>query len=49
VDAKSCAPDNAPTGELMRVVLEYIELRPQRLHEPFMKLVQEALRDKWPC
>jgi hypothetical protein len=49
VDAKSCAPENAPIGELMRVVLEYIEVRPQRLHEPFMKLVQEALRNKWPC
>jgi hypothetical protein len=49
VDPKSCAPENAPIGELMRVVLEYIEVRPQRLHEPFMNLVQEALRNKWPC
>jgi hypothetical protein len=33
----------------MRVVLAYIELGPQRLNEPFMKLLVEALRNEWPC
>ena len=49
VDAKSCAPENATNSQLMHVVLAYIEVRPQRMHEEFMKLVVEALRSAWPC
>jgi Rap1a immunity proteins len=49
IDAKSCAPDNATNNQLMRVVLAYIEVRPQRMNEEFMKLVVEALRSAWPC
>jgi hypothetical protein len=30
-------------------VLGYIEMRPQRMNEEFMKLVVEALRNAWPC
>ena len=39
MDAKSCAPENATNNQLIRVVLEYIEVRPQRMNEEFMKLV----------
>ena len=49
VDAKSCAPEDATNSQLMRVVLAYIEVRPQRMNEEFMKLVVEALRNAWPC
>ena len=49
VDAKSCAPEDATNSELMHVVLGYIEMRPQRMNEEFMKLVLEALRSAWPC
>jgi hypothetical protein len=49
IDAKSCAPDNATNNQLMRVVLAYIEVRPQRMNEEFMKLAVEALRSAWPC
>ena len=49
VDAKSCAPENATNSQLMHVVLAYIEVRPQRMHEEFMKLVVEAFRSAWPC
>ena len=49
VDAKSCAPEDANNSQLMRVVLAYIEVRPQRMNEEFMKLVLEALRSAWPC
>jgi hypothetical protein len=47
--SKSCAPDNATNNQLMRVVLAYIEVRPQRMNEEFMKLAVEALRSAWPC
>jgi hypothetical protein len=49
VDAKSCAPEDATDSQLVRVVLAYVELRPQRLNEDFMKLVVDALRSAWPC
>jgi hypothetical protein len=49
IDARSCAPENATNSQLMRVVLSYIEVRPQRMNEEFMKLVVEALRSAWPC
>jgi hypothetical protein len=31
------------------VVVPYIEARPQGMHEAFMLLALEALRDAWPC
>jgi hypothetical protein len=35
--------------QAVRVVIKYIEARPERMHEPFIKLVQEALIAAWPC
>jgi hypothetical protein len=49
IDAKSCAPEDATNSQLMRAVLAYIEVRPQRMNDEFMKLVVEALRSAWPC
>ena len=49
IDAKSCAPEDTAPSQLMRVVLAYIEVRPQRMNDEFMKLVVEALRSAWPC
>src|SRR5262245_26071851 len=44
VDAKSCAPEEVTNSQLVRLVLAYVEVRPQRLDEEFVKLVVEALR-----
>jgi hypothetical protein len=45
-----CAP---PSGyfndQAIKIVVAYIDARPARLHEPFLKLAVEALRDAWPC
>jgi hypothetical protein len=35
--------------QIVRVVVVYIERRPQRMHENFKDLVLEALHDAWPC
>ena len=32
----------------VRVVVSYLEARPQRMREPFGDLTTEALRDAWP-
>jgi hypothetical protein len=44
-----CGPSDATYGQLVRVVVAYIERRPQRMHEDFRTLALEALRDAWPC
>ena len=47
----SCAhiPDSVTRAQAVRVVVRYIETRPQRMHESFLVLADEALRDAWPC
>jgi hypothetical protein len=47
--AKFCPPDGATVAQTQKVILKYIEDRPQRLHEPFMFLALEAVRAAWPC
>jgi Rap1a immunity proteins len=36
-------------GQFLRVVVQYIDGRPGRLHEDFHNLAHEALRVTWPC
>jgi hypothetical protein len=35
--------------EVVRVVVEYIHARPERMDERFTTLALEALRGAWPC
>jgi hypothetical protein len=49
VDSRSCAPKGVTLGQTVRVVVAYIERRPQRMHENFKELALEALREAWPC
>jgi hypothetical protein len=46
-----CLPTNAIVTyeQSARVVVTYIEARPQRMHESFKKLALEALMEAWPC
>jgi hypothetical protein len=38
------------TGEQeVRVVVKYIDERPERLHEPFPTLAYEAVKAAWAC
>jgi hypothetical protein len=47
----SCAslPVGVTPEQVMRVVVRYIEARPQRMHEPFLPLAWDAVIDAWPC
>jgi hypothetical protein len=47
--AGACAPKGATNMQGVRIVLQYIDARPTRLHENFNKLAAEALRQAWPC
>jgi hypothetical protein len=44
-----CIPDVVATGQVVRVVVAFIERNPARMNEWFGVLVLEALRDAWPC
>jgi hypothetical protein len=44
-----CPPDGANVGQAVRVVILYIDQRPERLHELFLELALEALQQAWPC
>ena len=44
-----CVPEGATPEQGVRVVIKYIEARPERMHEPFGKLALEALEEAWPC
>jgi Rap1a immunity proteins len=48
-DLSSCAPQSVIVGQVMRVVVTYIERRPERMHEDFRYLAIEALHEAWPC
>lgn len=44
-----CAPAEVTNGQLVRVVMQYIDASPARMHEDFRKLAVEAMRAAWPC
>ena len=46
---RSCIPKGVTIGQLVRLVLAYVERRPQRMHEDFLDLALEAFHDAWPC
>jgi hypothetical protein len=48
---KQCAdiPSDVTTGQLLRIVIRYMEARPKLMNEPFAALVAGALVDAWPC
>ena len=44
-----CLLPGVTQPQAIRVVVEYIDARPSRLHEDFRKLAVEALKAAWPC
>ena len=48
-NAKFCPPDGATIDQTTKVVIKYIDERPEQLHQPFVLLAIDALRKAWPC
>jgi Rap1a immunity proteins len=44
-----CPPHAASNEQAVRVVVQYIDSQPARLHEDFGDLAVKALRQSWPC
>jgi hypothetical protein len=49
LDPVMCADTDIDKTTAMLVFIRYIEARPQRMHERFLVLAREALRQAWPC
>jgi hypothetical protein len=48
-DLMICIPPEVRNDQMARVVVQYIDQRPVKRHENFLKLASEALRVTWPC
>jgi hypothetical protein len=44
-----CVPQGVDNDQMLRVVIRYVDARPQRHHESFALLALEALAAAWPC
>lgn len=44
-----CAPTEATIGQAKRVIVRYIEMIPERMHQDIFGLALEALQHAWPC
>jgi hypothetical protein len=44
-----CAPDDTNNLERVRIVVAYIEARPERMKDDFRLLANEAMTKTWPC
>jgi Rap1a immunity proteins len=44
-----CIPGEVTRRQMILVVVQYIDQRPQRMHEHFSKLAYEAMKAAWPC
>ena len=44
-----CVPKETKIDQQIRVVVKYIEARPERMHERFALLAPLALIEAWPC
>ena len=47
--AQNCTPRRSNIKENAASVVRYIESRPDRWHEKFAVLAEEALTEDWPC
>ena len=45
----NCPPRRSNPKENAATIVRYIESRPERWHEKFTTLAQEALTEDWPC
>jgi hypothetical protein len=44
-----CPPAGVLQVQIGRVVVQYIDARPARMHEDFRDLALEAMKAAWPC
>jgi Rap1a immunity proteins len=48
-DLGVCLPPGATIDQMLRIVVRYVDGRPERAHEHFASLARDALTAAWPC
>lgn len=46
---EACTPDGVTVGQVVTVVVRWLDDHPQRWNERFISLALLALHDEWPC
>ncbi len=49
VNGRICPPKNSDLSQSIALVVRFIDQRPERWHEDFINLANEALENAWPC
>jgi hypothetical protein len=49
IDKRWCTPDKINSKQLVRIVVKYLQERPEALHHAAGSLVANALNDAFPC
>jgi hypothetical protein len=44
-----CPPSGVSINQAARVIMKFLDAKPEKLHEDFRGLAIEALRGAWPC
>lgn len=44
-----CKPNGVTSAQAVRIVVNFMQMNPQQLHEPFRILAMTALSQAWPC
>lgn len=47
--ARFCPPSSVTVGQAARVIVKYLDDKPELLHGDFRDLAIQALRRAWPC
>jgi hypothetical protein len=47
--SRFCVPTHVTLGQILRVVVKYVDALPERHHDQFGDLALEALEQAWPC
>ena len=47
--SSKCRPKAVTNGQIVSVVVQYVDKLPARMHEDFGDLAREAIEAAWPC
>jgi len=44
-----CVPQKVTTSQLKKILVNYLNANPERLHENYVPLILSAMREAFPC
>jgi hypothetical protein len=49
VSSRFCPPKASTVNQAAKVVVSYMDKHPEELHQSFLILAHQAMREAWPC